>query len=194
MPDQTGYERLPLLTEQELNPDQKRLFCRISEDLLPWTRASGFQGEGADNTLLGPFNAILYEPEMGAAHLNSVVAERGATVLDATVREVVILTVGAACEAAYELYAHRAVAAKAGLKPEDIEALATGAEPQGLSPLEQLAHRFVDALVRKHRVPDDLYAEALRAFGHRGLVDMVHLTGLYLTTSAILNAFAVPVP
>lgn len=194
MPNQEGYERLPLLTEAELNREQKDLYCRIREQMVPWARESGFQSEGPDGTLLGPFNALLYEPEMGGAFLDFLAAEKGATALDATVREVVILTVGAALDSAYELYAHRAVAAKAGLHADDIEALATGKTPEHLSPAELSAHRFVDALVRTHRVPPEIFQEALSIFHHRGLVDMVHLAGLYLSTSALLNAFAVPVP
>ena len=186
--------RLPLLGPQELNRDQREIYERMASSMLPWARESGFKAVLEDGRLLGPFNALLYNPELGAGQLNYLEAERTSTELDATVREVVILTVGAVCRSEYELYAHRAVAAKAGLAADDIEALATGAEPMGLKPTELMAHRFVRAVAAEHRVPDDLYTEAAKAFGHKGLVDMLHLTGLYLAVSAILNAFNVPVP
>ena len=189
-----AYARLPLLDPQGLTKEQRDLYERMEDGMLPWARQNGFAASTEDGRLLGPFNAMLYNPEIGAAHLRLIRAEQDTTELDATVREVVILTVGAACEAAYELYAHRAVAAKAGLKAEDIEALATGGEPHGLKPAELTAHRFVKALAVTHRVPDAVYAEAAKTFGHKGLVDMVHLVGLYLAVSAMLNAFAVPVP
>lgn len=191
---QNGYERLPLLAPQDLNREQRDVYDRIECDLLPWTRESGFQGATEDGRLLGPFNALLYNTELGARQLDFLASERASTGLDATVREVVILTVGAVCKSEYELYAHRAVAAKAGLAAADIEALATGAEPTGLKPDELIAHRFVKALAVEHRVPDAVYGEALKAFGHKCLVDIVHLAGLYLAVSSILNAFAVPVP
>ena len=186
--------RLPLLDAQGLNREQREVYERIASGMLPWAEQSGFKAQTEDGRLLGPFNGLLYNPEMGAAMLHYLNKERESTDLDAMVREVVILTVGAACQCAYELYAHRAVAAKAGLAAEDIEALATGGEPKGLKPGESVAHRFVKALVTDHRVPDALYTEAAKEFGHVCLVDMVHLVGLYLTTSALLNAFAVPVP
>ena len=191
--DETS-ERLPLLDPNGLNREQRELYERIESSMLPWARKSGFVAALNDGRLVGPFNALLYSPEMGAAQLRYLTAERDTTQLDATVREVVILTVGAVCQSAYELYAHCAVAEQAGLAAEDIEALATGVEPKGLKPAELTAHRFVRALTADHRVPDELYAEAAQAFGHKGLVDMLHLVGLYLATSAILNAFAVPVP
>ena len=186
--------RLPLLDPQGLTREQRNLYERIEDGMLPWAQQSGFKAATADGRLLGPFNAMLYNHEIGAAQLQLQAAERLATELDAMVREVVILTVGAACQAAYEVYAHRAVAAKTGLAAEDIEALATGGEPRGLKPNELTAHRFVKTLVEKHRVPEVLYAEAAKAFGHKGLVDMLHLVGLYLAVSAMLNAFEVPVP
>lgn len=187
-------ERLPLLDPQGLTKEQRELYERLEESLLPWARESGFEATTEKGKLLGPFNALLYNPEMGAAQLNYLKTERDSTELDATVREVVILTVGAACHCAYELYAHRAVAAKTGLAQGAIEALANGAEPEGVTEAERTAHRFVRALVVEHAVPDEVYGEAERVFGHKGLVDMVHLVGLYLATSALLNAFAVPVP
>ena len=191
--ESTG-ERLPLLEPNELTKEQRTLYDRISGSMLPWAQASGFKAVREDGGLLGPFNALLYNPEMGAAQLNYLSTERDATCLDASVREVVILTVGAACEAAYELYAHRAAAAITGLAQADIEALATGGEPTGLKPDEAAAHRFVRAVVAEHRVPEPIFAEAAQAFGHRGLVDIMHLAGLYLAVSAMLNAFAVEVP
>ncbi len=189
--------RLPLLEPAALNPDQHELYERMAAGMLPWAKKSGFQAETSDGRLLGPFNAMLYSPELGAAQLNYLNTERDATALDARVREIVILTVGAVCRSEYELYAHRAVAAAAGLGPEDIETLASGAELSAntkLQPKEVAAHRFVLAITKDHRVPQDLFAEAAKIFGHKGLIDMLHLAGLYMTVSALLNAFEVPVP
>ncbi len=189
--------RLPLLEPAALNPDQHEMYERIAAGMLPWAKGSGFEAQTPDGKLLGPFNAMLYSPELGAAQQNYLDTERDATSLDARVREVVILTVGAVCRSEYELYAHRAVAAKAGLAADDIEALATGAElgtTTQLRPTEQAAHRFVRAVTRDHRVPADVYSEAQKLFGHKGLVDMLHLAGIYMAVSAVLNAFEVPVP
>ena len=189
--------RLPLLDPAALNPEQRELYQRMQASMLPWARKSGFEAETADDRLLGPFNAFLYSPELGAAQLKYLKTEQDATCLDARVREVVILSVGAVFESKYELYAHRAVAAKNGLEAEDIEALATGREigPETkLRPEEVTAYRFVRAVAKDHRVSPELFAEAGKAFGHKALVDMLHLAGLYMTVSSLLNAFEVPVP
>ena len=95
---------------------------------------------------------------------------------------------------AYELYAHTAVAEKAGLDPEVIKALADGGSPAGLSDEQAVAHAFSRALAGEHRVDPGLYARAEDAFGRKGVVDMIHLVSLYMATSALLNAFDVPTP
>lgn len=189
--------RLPLLDPQALNPDQKQLYCRIAEKMLPWAKESGFEAEGADGSLLGPFNAMVYSPELGVGQLDYLQKEQAATCLEARTREVVILTVGAVFQSAYELYAHRAVAAKAGLAAADIETLASGREPgpdTRLTADELTAHRLVWAVAKHHRASPEVYAAALKAFGHKGLVDMLHLAGIYMAVSTLLNAFEVPVP
>lgn len=189
--------RLPLLDPQALNPDQKELYCTILEKMVPWAKESGFQAQTEDGRLLGPFNAMVYSPELGAAQLDYLGKEQAATCLEARTREVVILTVGAVFQSEYELYAHRAVAAKAGLAAEDIEALATGQEPGAGTKLtadELKAYRLVRAVARDHRASPEVYAAALEAFGHKGLVDMLHLAGIYMAVSTTLNAFEVPVP
>jgi 4-carboxymuconolactone decarboxylase len=57
---------------------------------------------------------------------------------------------------------------------------------------EATAHAFTWQLAHKHRIDQNTHADAARTFGDKGLVDMVVLIGLYLTTCAIINAFAPP--
>ena len=48
--------------------------------------------------------------------------------------------------------------------------------------------------MRTRAVDDATYRTALEAFGQDGVLDMVHLIGMYLATSAVLNAFEIPAP
>ncbi len=186
--------RLPLLKPEQLDGEGKKLYEQVNSTLIPWAKASGFQAKGPDGALLGPFNAMLYSPELAAGQNAYLQAEREHTSLSPQIREVVILTVGAVWKAAYELYAHRAVAAKQGLSEKDINSLSVGDPPMEAGSEAIMAHRFVHSLVKQHTVPTTLYDEALAVFGHRKLVDIVHLASLYMATSAMLNAFAVPTP
>ena len=80
-----------------------------------------------------------------------------------------------------------------GLSDAVIDGIRTGSE-EAITGDELVAHRFTDQLVRTHRVDDETYAAAEQAFGRDGVLDMVHLIGMYLATSALLNAFEVPAP
>ncbi len=186
--------RLPLLKLADLDAAQHRLHETMNRGMIPWAQKSGFKASLPDGRLLGPFNPLLYSPQIGQAFLDLLTAERQHTSLDAKVREVVILSVGAVWRSAYELYAHRAVAAKAGLDPLVIDALATGRPPVGLTDEQAAAHAFTTSLAAAHQVSPEAYQRAVEQFGPKGVVDMVHLIGLYMATSALLNAAVVPVP
>ena len=186
--------RLPLRGKSELSGAQSTLYEAMDKDLIPWARKSGFKASTGDGRLLGPFNPLLYSPMVGQGFLEYLSAERKHTSLSAKVREVIILSVGAVWRSAYELYAHTAVADKAGLERETIEALAAGRAPGTLPDDQRVAHEFARSLAAEHKVAPELYAEAEETFGRAGITDMIHLISLYMGTSALLNAFAVPVP
>ena len=190
----TEDNRLPLLTPDTLSPAQKSLHERIQADQIPWAEKAGFQAALPDGRLLGPFNALLYGPEVGAAYLDYFAAEKKHTSLSERVHEIVILTVGAAWGAAYELYAHTAVGKSVGLSESVISAILAGQTPEGLSAPEAAAYEFTRQLAETRQVEPATYAQAKAAFGDKGLVDIVMLIGLYLTTCAVLNTFQVPVP
>ncbi len=121
-------------------------------------------------------------------------AESARTSLPPEVRQVVILTVGVSWGAAYEIYAHAAVARRDGVDNETVEAIRAGREPDDASDAIVTAWRFTRELVESKSVPTPVYQAAKALFGERGLVDLLHLIGQYLATSALLNAFEVPAP
>lgn len=186
--------RLPLLDPKSLEGDQKNLYELLNSTLISWAGASGFKGEIKDGKLIGPFNPNLYSTGITPAWVQLVEAESKHTSLDKRVHEVVILTVGAVWQSPYELYAHSAVARKAGIPEIAIQALVAGKSFEQLLPKEQIAHRFARQLATEHRIDADLYREAESLLGQVGLVDMVYLIGIYLLTCALLNAFEIPAP
>ena len=194
MSDETQADRLPLLTPDALTPEQKKVYDRMTTEQVPWAAKSGFKAATADGRLLGPFNSLLYAPEVGQAYLDYFTAEKKNTSLTERTHEAVILAVGAAWNSAYELYAHEAVGKSVGLSEDTVQALAAGNIPHGLSEPEESAYLFAKQLAAERRVDPDTYARAKAAFGDKGLVDITLLVGLYLTTCGLLNAFEVPVP
>ena len=83
------------------------------------------------------------------------------------------MTVGAAWQAPYELYAHCAVGRHVGLSDDEVRTLAEGGLPQDLSDTEAVAHRVARALSLEHRLDDALYREAEKLLGAKGIMDAV---------------------
>ena len=161
---------------------------------VPWAEASGFQSKTADGRLIGPFNVMLFSPEMGAAFLKLQEVEQKHTSLSSRLRQIVILSTGAIWKAPYELYAHSAVARKAGLSEAAVRALAHGEPSDELTGDERLAQRFTRRLFCERRVDDALYQAAAAAFGAKGMLDMIMLAGCYEIVCSALNAFDIPAP
>ncbi len=185
--------RLALLDPAGLTGEQQAVYERLTRTMVEWADRSGFQSMAGDR-LIGPFNPVLLSPGITPAFLDLQDAEQANTSLDDRVRQVVILAVGGVWRSEYELYAHAAVAAKAGLPDAAITALRSGEIPDELSAQEKLAARFAHALSTGHRVEAALYEDALAAFGPRGLVDIIYLAGCYHMVCGLLNAFEVPAP
>jgi len=186
--------RLPALTPSDLDQAQRAFYESMVANEVPWAEHGGARALAEDGSLLGPFNPMLFSPAISAAMLGVFRADRTHTSLPARAHEIVILTVGVACHAEYELYAHSAIAAAVGLPEATITAIIAGAQPEFESSVEASAYDFAYQLTRTHRVDEPTYTLAMTAFGEQGLVDMVMLIGLYLTVCAIVNAFEIPVP
>jgi len=170
------------------------MFSRIGELLM---RAQGvpFRSKTSGGRLIGPYNPMLLSPNTTSGFLDFIESDARSTTLDARLREVVILTIGAVWKSGYEIYAHSAVARKAGLPEQAIRDLAAGGCPDQLTDQEKkIAHRYAHQLTVEHRVDDALYRAAEQTFGSQGLMDLAYLLGWYYTVCALLNAFEVPVP
>ena len=190
-PQALASGRLPLLKQTELTETQSGLRLQL-KGMLEWADRSGFRAQTDTGELLGPFNSLLYSPEVAQGLLSFIQAETQSTVLPPKLREVVILTVGSVWNAAYELYAHRAVAQSLGITPRDVELLSSGKAPVDLGPDGDLVQRFVLSLTRERRISNALYEELTARFDTKTVFDTISLAGVYMTVSALLNAFEVP--
>lgn len=185
--------RLPLLAPSGLDDEQRQVHDALTHTVVPEAAESGFTARLDDGRFVGPFNALLRAPKIatGMGQWTSQIARAG---LAADVRQVVILTVGAAWSAAYEIDAHTSAARAVGVPDAAIEAIVQRRPPRGLSEQADVAHRLTTSLVVDHMVPDGLYREATAAFGVAEVVAILSLVGQYQTICSILVCFQVPVP
>ena len=184
--------RLPLIAPDDLDPQQKSLYEDMRKGIS--SNFNAFQAVRDDGALEGPWNPWLHEPTIGKAIWDLTLAMTAQATLPDDVRQIVILVVGARFDAAYEIYAHIAVAEHEGMQPERLGTLVADLKPGDLSPKESIAFDVAYKLVRGGTLPEPLYRLAVDTFGQHGANELFYLVGLYSLVSTTLNAFNVPVP
>jgi 4-carboxymuconolactone decarboxylase len=185
--------RLAALSSDTMTPEQVGLYREI---------LNGPRGQGPRAVLLangagglaGPFNTMLYAPEVGHALQELGAAIRFRTQLTPRVREMAILVVAHAWDSEYERAAHEPIGRDAGLTDPEIEALAAGTDPGFTDAQERVAYQVVRSLVgigAPADLNDQEYEVAVATLGERALVELSILVGYYATLALQLRIFRV---
>ena len=184
--------RLPLIAPADLTPEQRPLYDDMRKGIA--SNFNAFKVEREDGALLGPWNPWLHEPVIGKAIWDLTLAMTAKATLPDNIRQLVILVVGARFDAAYEMYAHIAVAEHEGMSEARLGTLVADLKPDDLTAEESIAFDVAYKLVRGGTLPEPLYRRAGQTFGQHGANEMFYLVGLYALVSTTLNAYNVPVP
>jgi 4-carboxymuconolactone decarboxylase len=184
--------RLPLIAPADLTPEQKSLYDDMRRGIAG--NFNAFKVEREDGALMGPWNPWLHEPAIGKAIWDLTLAMTANAALPDNVRQIAILVVGARFDAAYEIYAHIAVAEREGMPAQRLATLVADLRPNDLAEDESVAFDVAYALSRGGTLPEPLYRLAVATFGQHGTNELIYLVGLYALVSTTLNGFNVPVP
>ena len=184
--------RLPLIPPAALDAVQKALYEDMKAGIA--SDFNAFKTIAEDGALMGPWNPWLHEPRIGKAIWELTKAMTAEASLPDPARQVAILVVGARFDAAYELYAHIAVAEREGMSEDRLSTLVAGCRPADLSAEEGCAYDVAWALTGGGVLPEPTYARAVKLFGQHGANELIYLVGLYCLVSMTLNGFNVPVP
>ncbi|GAO44677.1 carboxymuconolactone decarboxylase family protein [Flavihumibacter petaseus] len=184
--------RIKPIPPEQLNEELRNVHEAIAN--LTGHRQSQVKMTDEHGALLGPFAPMLHYPQFGIPALSFLRAIDAQATLDRRVREVVILTVGAAFDARFELYAHQITGAAVGLAAGTIATLAAGGHPQELNEQEHIAHIITNALVRGHTIHDSTYNQATAILGKDGVAELFFLVAGYCLIAVILNGFDMPAP
>ncbi len=171
-------DRFKPLTWDEMTPAQKTMI----EHLLSGDR----RGVG------GPFNILLRSPEMGDLAQQFGASMRFHSSMPRRLNEFAIILTARFWTAQYEWNAHRRAAAQAGLSEDIIQAVAAGKRPAKMAPDEETVYTFCTEVLKTHQVSDATFQAAVKAFGERGVVDIMGVMGWYQFVSMMLNVDRYP--
>ncbi|MDH7459994.1 hypothetical protein QEG73_01850 [Chitinophagaceae bacterium 26-R-25] len=184
--------RIKPLPPESLNDEARYVHEEIAK--LVGSSQSHVKMMDENGALLGPFAPMLHYPHFGIPALSFLRTLDTLATLDKRMREVAILTVGAAYDARFELYAHQITASAVGLPANIIATLAAGGHPHGLNEKENIAHIIAYALVSGHAIHDSTYYQATEVLGKDGVAELYFLIAGYCLIAIILNGFDIPAP
>jgi 4-carboxymuconolactone decarboxylase len=171
-------DRFKPLTWDEMNPAQKTMI----QHLLSGDR----RGVG------GPFNILLRSPEMGDLAQQFGASMRFHSSMPPRLNEFAIILTARFWTAQYEWNAHRRAAATAGLSEDIIQAVAAGKRPAKMAADEETVYNFCTELLKTHQVGDATFQATVKAFGEKGVVDIMGVMGWYQFVSMMLNVDRYP--
>ena len=173
-------DRFKPLTYGEMTPAQRAMTDHILA--------------GERGAMGGPFNVLLRSPEIGDAAQQLGAQVRFHSSLPRKLNELAIIITARHWTAHYEWYAHKRAALQAGLDPSIVDAVAAGRRPASMQPDEEAVYAFCTELLQTRQVSDATFRAAVNAFGERGVVDMIAVTGYYQLVSMVLNVDRYPLP
>jgi 4-carboxymuconolactone decarboxylase len=173
-----AQERLPMPEAAAMNDAQ-----RAAADALI---------NGPRKGVYGPFLPLLRSPQLLDRIAKTGEYLRFESVLDARIRELTTCAVARHTSNQFEWVMHAPLAIKAGVSPDAIEALASGARPKQVAADEEAALDFTRELVTTHGVSDDAYGEALAHFGEQGVVELATLVGYFAMVCWVMNVARTP--
>ena len=164
----------------QLDAAQRRVYDEI---------VAGPRGE-----VVGPLGVWLRRPELADRAQRLGEYARYGTSLPPILSELAILVVARTWGSEFEWLVHKPIALAAGVPPDAVEAIRSGGTPLLGDPAQSAVYAFCAALLGEHHVEDALYADAVRALGEEGVVDLVGILGYYSLISMTINAFRVLPP
>ena len=171
--------RFPEIKREQMTDAQKRVYDEIA---------------GSRGGVRGPFGPLLRSPELAARWQRLGEYVRYKTSLPARLNEFAIIITARVWGSKYEWYAHKPLAIKGGLAESIADDLAQNRRPANMKPDEELVYDFCTTLHREHFVDEALFKRAMETLGERSVIDLVAVSGFYVTVSMVLNVAEIPIP
>jgi alkylhydroperoxidase family enzyme len=141
--------------------------------------------------VLNLYRALANQPPALAAFLEMSRYVRGGSSLDAGLRELAILATAHELEQPYEVSHHTEAAARVGVPPEKVEAVAPGGSLDALTPAERYAVEFARQVAQTRTCEEATFRRLESVFSTEQIVDLVLTTGWYHLCAVVLGSLHV---
>jgi len=165
-------KRFPQITLEQLPPEARPL----GEEIVKISSVG----------LAGPYNVMLRSPVMADRMKRLLDYLRFNNSLPPRLSEFAILIQGRLWTSNVEWYAHYPLAIKAGLSESVAADLKANVRPRGMKPDEEVVYDVSMDLSTRHAIGDALFDKAKAVLGEQQLVDLVAISGTYVTVAMLL--------
>jgi 4-carboxymuconolactone decarboxylase len=168
--------RFPQLQIQQLNDEQRQL----AEEIVKVSSVG----------ISGPYNMMLRSPAMGERLFALFDYLRFHTSVPRRLNEFAILIEARLWSSQVEWTAHYPLAIKAGLSEAVAGELKEGKRPARMQSDEAVVYDFCMELSTRHELSDSTFKRARAIFSDQQMVDLIALSGTYVTAAMLLSAAA----
>jgi len=173
-------KRFPQLKLEQLNDQQRP----VAEEILKVSSVG----------LAGPYNPLLRSPLLADRMVKLLEYLRFNTSVPRRLNEFAILIQARLWTSQVEWVAHYPLAIKAGLSESVAADLREGRRPAAMQPDEALVYDFCMELATKHAVSDATFTRAKALLSEQQIVDLIAVSGTYVTVAMMLEAGREPAP
>ncbi len=143
--------------------------------------------------LLNLDRQLLHSPPLARGWNQYMGAVRAETVLDGSLRELVILLVAVLNRAPYEFAQHAPVALAEGLSQPQIDAVCAWRASALFDPLQRDVLAYAEAMTVQVQVPQSQFDAVRRHFSDRELVELTATVASYNMVSRFLEALQIQI-
>jgi len=142
----------------------------------------------------GPYNAMLRSPVMAERMKHLLDYLRFESSPPRRLNEFAILIQARLWTSQLQWRAHLPLALQDGLSPSVAQDLAEGRRPAGMRPDEEVVYDLCMELSTRHEVSDAIFEKAVSLLGEQQLVDLIAVSGIYVTVAMFLKVSDAQIP
>jgi 4-carboxymuconolactone decarboxylase len=183
--DPQSFSRLPLIQREKLSGDALRVYDAVV----------GKDANGKDRPTppLGPAATSLISPGV-ALPMNQLNQYLRNPVVGTAMYQLCTLIAAREFDEPYEWNSHEGGAKRANVDQKSIDAIKFNRPLDGVPEKDALVIRFGRAIFQDRKVPSELYAKVVEAFGQQGMFELTAIMGDYAMAAIMLRAVDQHVP